>query len=74
MVMTFDTPGRLRDLPSDSPLYASWRAVLDELIRTRVVLSGPGFSIDPSKIDLDVRERRITYPGSSHEGAGVTAP
>lgn len=64
MVMTFDTPGRLRDLPSDSPLYASWRAVLDELIRTRVALSGPGFSIDPSKIDLDVRERRIkTWTG-----------
>jgi hypothetical protein len=62
--MTFDTPGRLRDLPVGSPFHHSWRAVLDGLIRTRVPLSGPGFSVDPSKIDLDVRERRVkTWTG-----------
>jgi hypothetical protein len=62
--MTFDAPGRLRDLPVGSPFYQSWRAVLDGLIRMRVPLSGPGFSVDPSKIDLEVRERRVkTWTG-----------
>ncbi len=62
--VSFDTPGRLRDLPPDSPFYARWRQVLDGLIRTRVPLSGPGFSVDPSKVDLDVQERRTkTWTG-----------
>jgi hypothetical protein len=56
--VSFDAPGRLRDLPLGSSFYPSWRQVLDRLITPRVPLSGPGFSVDPSKVDLDVRERR----------------
>jgi hypothetical protein len=62
--LAFDTPGKLRDLPAGSPFYDSWRAVLDGLIQTRVSLSGPGFSVNPSEVTLDVRERRTkTWTG-----------
>lgn len=62
--VAFDAPGRLRDLPPGSPFYDAWRTVLDGLMTTRVPLSGPGFSVDPSKVDLDVRERRTkTWTG-----------
>lgn len=62
--VVFDTPGRLRDLPEGSPFYASWRQTLDDLIETRKQLSGQGFSVNPSKINLDVLERRTkTWTG-----------
>ena len=63
-LVDFDTPGHLRDFPPGSPFYDDWRGVLDGLMRTRVRLSGPGFSVDPSKVDLEVGERRTkTWTG-----------
>jgi hypothetical protein len=63
-IVEFDTPGRLRDLPLGSPFYAEWRAVLQGLITPRVPLSGPGSSVDPSRVDLEIRERRTkTWTG-----------
>jgi hypothetical protein len=60
----FDTPGRVRDLPLGSPFYPAWRNLLDGLMRTRVRRSGPGSSVDPSEVDLEVRERRTkTWTG-----------
>lgn len=66
LVARFDTPGSLRDLPSGSPFYASWHRIIDGLIQDRVRLSGPGFSVDPSKVDINVLEKRTaTWTGFS---------
>ena len=62
----FDTPGALRDLPPDSGSYAAWHRTIERLIRDRVKLSGPGRSVDPSKVDLEVSARRVyTWTGFS---------
>jgi hypothetical protein len=64
IVQRFNTPGRLRDVSDDSPFLDAWQPVIDELIRDRVNLSGPGNSVDPSRVGLEVREHRtFTWTG-----------
>lgn len=66
VVAPFETPGRLRDAPAGSPFYAAWHRVVGELIADRVALSGPGQSVDPAQVSLDVRHRRtLTWTGFS---------
>lgn len=59
LVARFDTPGGLRDLPPASSFYADWHRTIGGLVRDRAELSGPGRSVDPSRVDLEVSARRV---------------
>ena len=66
-VMRFETPAALRDASLASDFYSEWHRVCGALIRNdRRRLSGSGNSVDPSVVDLVVRERRtFTWSGFS---------
>jgi hypothetical protein len=63
-LLTFDTPGRVRDLPQGAPFYGEWHRTVERLIATSTAVSGRGRYVDPSRRDVEVVGRRLyTWTG-----------
>lgn len=64
VITKFETPAALRDASIDSTFYTDWHDVVRSLIDDHVPMSGRGRSVDPSRVDLAVREQRVfTWTG-----------